>query len=131
MQEIISIPNTTPPSGLCLPRQRAIKICYSFWCVAHIRLRNPSVVKVLIALPFHKELFRPSNNSNIHYTLDLKLSLTRLDLYILFPIDLPYNCLQLAYVENIMDPPVTWKLQPVCYWANTLQYLKRTCPNRC
>jgi hypothetical protein len=126
----ISIPNTTPPSGSCLPRQRTIKSSNSLLCIVQLRLSNPRVVKILIPFPLNQKLLTTSDNPYLHYLLDLIL-FPRLNQKLRFPLNITNNTLKLGNMKNIMNPPVLRQLQPVGHWSHTRQNPKWTCPNRC
>ncbi len=124
----ISIPNTTPPCGSCLPRQRTIKKINSFLGIVELRLSHPRVVKISIPGPLNQKLPQPSDNTYVNYFLNFIL-FTRLNQNFLFPIKRANHTLKLRNMKNIMNPPVLRQLQPVGHWPHTRQNSKRPCPN--
>lgn len=125
-----SVPNTTPPSGSCLPRQRTLEVINSILSICQSTFIQPHIFKVIVALPLNKILSFTSRLPLIKNPLDLKF-FTRVNLKCLLYLNLSSDALQLADVEYPVNAPVFRNPQPVSHWSNLLQDFEWSCPDGC
>jgi hypothetical protein len=119
----------THTSSLATSRPRHRKINPTFFTKLHqdfktirqqICLWFPAIFKSWVALPGHQKLSATTHSPPIHYPLNLKLLVTRLQLHCSFlkGATASRGLLQLANMEYRVNLPRSWQVQAVCYIPN-------------